>query len=455
LQLAVGVTLANLLLSTTLVYLSSSSTSSSSHGNQERLLLSVEYPGSSGEERELTPVPLSPSLSPAPSPLDVSEGVLDKYRMFKSHMFHIKGEAWAELSQKRQVCLGAQTSLDRLDQLVELASTWTGPMSIAVFAPAQELPLAQRYLDYLRRCHRSISKQVAFHLVYPVEHPPEPSSDDLVGQSMDCSSPHSVLEALLATRPESLLKWRGSYPYPQNLLRNAAKSGCQTNYTYIPDIDMVPTPSMDLQLEQFLSTPEVRECGMCAYVVPTYEIAQDSPRLPHNKTELLALVGKKQARQFHQALYSINQKSSDLKKWEALEQTPKLGTAYKVEKYIFKYEPLYVARAGTPQFDERFIGFGMTRNTQVYEMYVAGFKFHLLNNAFTSHWGFQSLKSRPSWRAKQQEENNARFDEFAREVTARYSRDPYKMLDQLKKMNLKHVKVAYGVKKNDTSPKKS
>ena len=46
-QLAVGVTLANLILSTTLVYLSSSSTSSSSHGNQERLLLSVEYPGRS------------------------------------------------------------------------------------------------------------------------------------------------------------------------------------------------------------------------------------------------------------------------------------------------------------------------------------------------------------------------------------------------------------------------
>ena len=36
-----------------------------------------------------------------------------------------------------------------------------------------------------------------------------------------------------------------------------------------------------------------------------------------------------------------------------------------MEKYIFKYEPLYVARAETPQFDERFIGFGMTRNTQV------------------------------------------------------------------------------------------
>ena len=103
-----------------------------------------------------------------------------------------------------------------------------------------------------------------------------------VGQSMDCSSPKSVLQALLATRPESLLEWRASYPYPQvassynslqsaiiivdndricvflqNLLRNAAKSGCQTNYTYIPDIDMVPFPGMDVQLEEFLATPEV------------------------------------------------------------------------------------------------------------------------------------------------------------------------------------------------------
>ena len=33
--------------------------------------------------------------------------------------------------------------------------------------------------------------------------------------------------------------------------------------------------------------------------------------------------------------------------------------------YIFKYEPIYIARADSPQFDERFIGFGMTRNSQV------------------------------------------------------------------------------------------
>ena len=39
-------------------------------------------------------------------------------------------------------------------------------------------------------------------------------------------------------------------------------------------------------------------------------------------------------------------------------------------------------------------------------------------------------------------------------MSAHYNADPYKMLDQLKKMNLKHVKVAYGGNKNKTVSKK-
>ena len=37
------------------------------------------------------------------------------------------------------------------------------------------------------------------------------------------------------------------------------------------------------------------------------------------------------------------------------------------------------------------------------------------------------------------------------QVSAHYTADPYKMLDQLKKMNLKHVKVAYGEQKKKKS----
>merc|ERR1712244_42136 len=110
---------------------------------------------------------------------------------------------------------------------------------------------------------------------------------------------------------------------------------------------------MDLQLEKFLKKDqESNNCTQCVFVIPTYEISLNSSHLPQNKTELLDFLKEKQARQFH--------------------------------------EPLYVSRGDTPPFDERFIGFGMTRKTQVYEMYVAGYSFYLLNNVFTSHWGFQN-----------------------------------------------------------------
>jgi hypothetical protein len=44
-----------------------------------------------------------------------------------------------------------------------------------------------------------------------------------------------------------------------------------------------------------------------------------------------------------------------------------------IPKYVFRYEPLYVARANTPPFDERFVGFGMTRNSQVRQIHILFF----------------------------------------------------------------------------------
>ena len=381
--------LLNLLLSFTVVWYSTTPAENSRSSVQDsRLLLSLEYTGETGQESETThTVPDTPQIDskhkqvinsevlenkvPKDSDLtniDTSQGVFDKSRKFRSHMFSMVGKSWSSLSLSRSLCLGAQTSVDRLYELVELVSNWSGPMSIAVFVPGVELAVGLRYIQYLRDCNQDIRNQVSFHLTYPVDHQGVPHHPDLqeVVDNMDCKQPKQVLKYLLSVRNMEMLGWRESYPYPQNLLRNLAKNGCQTNYTYIPDIDMVPTPGMDLQLETFIKKQEeMNNCTKCAYVIPTYEITSNSTHLPSNKTELLQFVKNKQARQFHQALYSINQKSSNLKKWEKIPEAEELDIAYKVEKYIFKYEPLYIARGDTPAFDERFIGFGMTRNTQV------------------------------------------------------------------------------------------
>ena len=378
LEIAFLVTVLNLLLSFTMVQwynsVSSDPGGQTKSSQDSRLLLSVEYPDTSqtshtslgSSSASSSPVtPSSPGL--AQGRVEVSQGVWDQLRQFKTHMFSLTGSDWANLSSSRLLCLGAQTSVDRLYELTELVTNWSGPMSISVFAPDVELGIAIKYIQYLRSCYPAIEAQVSFHLTYPADHPglQDVAWEEIVGK-MDCQQPTQVIKYLLEKRSEEMMTWRPSYPYPQNLLRNTAKRGCQTNYTYIPDIDMVPTPGMDLHLETFLQRDqETNNCTKCAFVIPTYEISRNSTHLPRNKSELLTYVKEKQARQFHQALYSINQKSSNLLKWETIPETADLDVAYKVEKYIFKYEPLYVSRGDTPAFDERFIGFGMTRNTQV------------------------------------------------------------------------------------------
>ena len=52
----------------------------------------------------------------------------------------------------------------------------------------------------------------------------------------------------------------------------------------------------------------------------------------------------------------------------------------------------------------------------MYEMWAAGYSFFLLNNVFTSHWGFQKSSSRPSWRLKQTGLNSLKFPKFRKEV---------------------------------------
>ena len=66
-----------------------------------------------------------------------------------------------------------------------------------------------------------------------------------------------------------------------------------------------------------------------------------------------------------QEIFELNQKSSDLDTWETLDERSRLGRAYSVKTFYFMYEPLYIAKADTPPFEERFTGYGMTRNTQV------------------------------------------------------------------------------------------
>jgi len=62
--------------------------------------------------------------------------------------------------------------------------------------------------------------------------------------------------------------------------------------------------------------------------------------------------------------------------------TDEVHVNHNVTKCTLGYEPFYVSRVGTPDYDERFIGYGSTRNTQVHHFYVSYF---LVLNSCNSH----------------------------------------------------------------------
>lgn len=334
-----------------------------------------------------------------------------------------------------------------------------GPISVGLFATGdEELHFIQLYLTYLRKCYPTLIDQMAFHLVHSRQFAPtrvrlDVNLDADLPNHNDCDSPETVLQRLAGRRREgrTIKAWRNS-PYPQNHMRNVARKGCQTDYVFLVDVDIIPSYGMATELDRFLKT-SVRNSttAKVAYVIPTFEI-DNRVAFPKSKAEVLSLVEKKLARPFHQKIFIYNQFATNFSRSENGHfqnscSFPKLfyqfpcrwattkdvinatHISYNVTNFEFLYEPFYVAKddATSPEHDERFIGYGFTRNTQVYEMFVAGFQFQVLSPIFTCHPGLQN-KRHQLLREQQNNRNRRAFDGFKREVFARYNKDPLKMM---------------------------
>ena len=97
--------------------------------------------------------------------------------------------------------------------------------------------------------------------------------------------------------------WRTTYPYPQNLARNVARKGANTKFSFVLDIDVIPSADSARTLAKFLA---INACPMCAFVIATYEL-DATAKFPRNKSELLQCVSQKKARPFHQIVFKLNQ----------------------------------------------------------------------------------------------------------------------------------------------------
>merc|ERR1719219_202246 len=165
----------------------------------------------------------------------------------------------------------------------------------------------------------------------------------------------------------------------------------------VTDIDIMPSPESAEVLKHFLV---LNTCAMCAYVLATYEL-QSSSKFPPNKTDLIKEVKMQRARPFHYTVFKMNQHATNFSLYEKKQDESSLHVSHTVKNFEFFYEPFYISLDTAPPFDERFIGYGFTRNTQAYEMFMAGWTFEVLSPIFAIHWGFQEVKGRPAWRQQQ------------------------------------------------------
>jgi len=230
-----------------------------------------------------------------------------KYR-YKFLDFIWPGNKFLELSQKYTVSIATQSSLEKLHSIVEMSRHWTGPISLAVFVAGEEFLLTEIYLSYLRHCFPQVKDQVSFHLAYSWDYPPRAEPNITFDYKQDCSNPEVVMSELLKLRGPQTIEWKNNSLFPQNHLRNQARTNCQTEYIYLVDVDIIPCIGMVDSLDQFLRKSQCK--NLCAYVIPVYEIDEQAG-FPTNKYEMLKLVKNKTARPFHQKVYAIAQSATN------------------------------------------------------------------------------------------------------------------------------------------------
>lgn len=248
--------------------------------------------------------------------LNLLRGRWDASRQYKYFDFASVGDRFDELTKKYKVCLATQSSLERLYSLVSVTTHWTGPISLAVYvAGDDELYLLQLYLSYLQNCFASIRDAVTIHLAYPIKRAPKMVRKFLKSDYSNfvCDQPEATLKKLMKFRTTETIKWRLKNAYPQNHLRNLARKGCQNDYIFLTDIDIIPSINFTQNLDKFLRKTHCSNQSKCAFVVPTYEI-DNRAKFPQTKTDLLRLSKRGLARPFHHKVFIYNQYATNFSK---------------------------------------------------------------------------------------------------------------------------------------------
>lgn len=390
------------------------------------------------------------------------------------------------LYRRNDVALVTHTTPSQLHYLDLLSHRWQGLMSVSVFATSiEQLPITVEIILLLRYCLPSIRNKVSFHLVYPLSLSAKfsqrqaPTILDYLRWSQlndslpslqnfttdeTCHNLPSSIEAIVTGHQQN---YGHGVAYPNNLLRNIGRRYALTEYTFVIDIDLVPSAGLYEHFlefgrrtrlfkdaDNFIDHISVHDEDRIVFVVPAFEMDRANRTeqelinvFPSDKITLAQLIQAKRIRPFYIELCWKCQRHTDYEAWlhsslfANSSQDDNVDILFEV---LWKdpWEPFYISRNTAPFYDERFQQYGFNRISQVSEktlrtlqlnsslvysspgqvceLNMARYRFAVLNNAFLVHDGFKQTNTFHATKDAELEHNRMLFRQFKLQLKERY-----------------------------------
>ena len=250
---------------------------------------------------------------------------------FRTNLYYF-GEKYINNNQY-DVTLVTQLSTSRYNMLIRLLEHWQGPVSATVYGNDEEV------LEFKNKIEE----------------------DGLLKDRPDVSI-HTVY------RRENVL-------YPIGYLRNVAFNNIKTQYVFLCDVDFTPSFGLHRHLERTTRTV-FKDKKKIALVIASFEEKKSMEAFPRDKSSLEKLYKSQVVTRFHD--YYVGHCATDYKRWFSTD------LPYKVD-WEKNYEPYIMVHKDAPRYNERFIGYGYNKITQIAELHARGYEFLVLPNEFIIH----------------------------------------------------------------------
>eukprot|EP00051_Salpingoeca_urceolata_P001272 m.39672 g.39672 ORF g.39672 m.39672 type:complete len:905 (-) comp11299_c0_seq1:29-2743(-) len=291
------------------------------------------------------------------------------------------GGASASASAPLSLTLTVQLSVDRLPNLGPVLGRFEGPASVAVFLSDADLPGLAATVPTLPTRDTSIHGVFRPSPLTAAQAALAAAQDARGGAGEQAAGQVEELELLNGLG-------RGSVPvlYPVNYLRNVAVRATETTFVFSTDVDLLPSPHMHSRLLRWLrelrDTAELAH-GRVALVVPTFETQSYNHASVGLSKQAMSVAmsdgSQGTLRPFRVAEFPQGHRATDYARWWGA-----------TKPYQIEWEPgfepyLVVPRALSPQFDERYVGFGWNKVSFVRKLHQQGFSFWVAPDAWLVH----------------------------------------------------------------------